>query len=141
VSDRNAPAANRGAQVSAGRRDTNSVPKTSGTTVDDAPLFDVTVNAYGTGFTTRDEAIAAVEDASDAWDRSVIDQAIEAVGRRNVIFSANEVRPLLPKVRAALIGARFLAMAKAGKLEFVGFTTSTDPGAHSALLRRWRWVH
>lgn len=90
-----------------------------------------------TGQLTLDEAIQRVEDSADAWDRHVIDQAIREVAARGVPFSSNDVRPLLPAVRSALIGARFLAARKRGEIRRIGYVPSTDPGTHSHPVALW----
>lgn len=85
----------------------------------------------------RDEGIAQVEAAADDQDRAVIDQAIREVAARGVRFSANDVRPLLPAVRPALIGARFLAAANRKEIRRVGYVKSTDPKTHAHPIAEW----
>lgn len=86
----------------------------------------------------RDEGIAKVEGASDDWDRAVVDRVILEVAARGVRFSANDCRPLFPPdIRPALLGARFLAAAKAGRITKVGYTPSTDKGTHSHPIAEW----
>lgn len=85
----------------------------------------------------RDRALADVEGDADAQDRAVIDQAIRAVAARGRPFSANDVRHLLPVVRTSLIGARFLAAAKAGVITRIGYVVSTDPGTHARPIAQW----
>jgi hypothetical protein len=83
----------------------------------------------------RDGALACV--SAGEWDSAVIDQAIRffaASGRR---FSANEVRPLLPEVRRAAIGVRFMAASRRGVIRRVGSTPSTDPGTHAHRIAVW----
>jgi hypothetical protein len=92
------------------------------------------------GRAARDHALEVVEEAGDDWDRSVVDRAIVETGKRLGEFSANDVRPLLPEVRRSLVGARFLAMAKAGRLESVGYVASSDAGTHASPIRLWEWV-
>jgi len=122
----------------------------AGTDEDEPGLFGAVVEqgAYGGPHTVwtvpsaaeaRDEAIERVE--RDAWsaDRDLIDQAITTVAGRGTPFSANEVRELLPvSVKRSLIGARFLAAAKAGWLVRIGYEPSTDPGTHSSPVAVWR---
>jgi hypothetical protein len=86
----------------------------------------------------RDAALQLVEDSSDEWDRAVIDQGIAALNARGLPWSANDLRPLLPEVRPALIGARFLAAAKRGEMFRAGYVTSTDPGTHARPIVLWR---
>lgn len=90
------------------------------------------------GKALRDEGIARVTEASDEWERAVIDQAIRAVAARGRPFSANDVRPLLPAgVRPKLVGARFMAASRRKEIVKVGWTPSTDPGTHAHPVARW----
>lgn len=86
----------------------------------------------------RDQALAQVEEAGDQWDRSVIDQGIAALNARGLPWSANDLRPRLPAVRSALIGARFLAATKRGEMTRTGWVTSTDPGTHARPVALWQ---
>lgn len=86
----------------------------------------------------RDSVLEMVEEAGDDWDRAVIDQGIEALNSRGVPWSANDLRPLLPGVRAALIGVRFLAAARRGEMARAGYVTSTDPGTHARPIVLWQ---
>jgi hypothetical protein len=86
----------------------------------------------------RDEGIAQVEAASDEIARNAIDQAIAHFAATGAPFSANDTRPLLPDVRAPLIGARFQAAARAGLIRRVGFTQSTEPATHAAWVKVWQ---
>lgn len=66
--------------------------------------------------------------AGDDWDRDVITRAIRAVAERGEPFSLNEVRPLLPAVRTALVGVCVNQLAKAGYLIDTGRRVmSSDP--------------
>lgn len=86
----------------------------------------------------RDVAISLAEDADrDGWDRKVIDQAIESFADKGVAFSSNDVRPLLPEVRPALIGARFLAAARSGRIRRVGYVPSTQKTTHGHPVAQW----
>lgn len=86
----------------------------------------------------RDAAIAMAEDADrDGWDRKVIDQAIDAFADSRRPFSANDLRDLLPDVRSALIGSRFLAAAKQGRIRKVGLVTSTKRNTHAKPVAQW----
>lgn len=90
------------------------------------------------GQALRDEGIARVTEASDQWERDVIDQAISAMVERGRPFSANDVRPLLPPgVRPALVGARFRTAALHRKIRRVGYVPSTDPGTHAHPIALW----
>lgn len=81
--------------------------------------------------TARDAALEEVEAAGDQWDRAVIDQGIDALNARRLPWSANDLRPLLPEVRSALVGARFLAAIKRGDMTRVGYVSSTEPSTHA----------
>lgn len=86
----------------------------------------------------RDEGMRLVTEASDQWDRDVIDQALRAVRQRGARFSANDVRPLLPPgVRPALVGARFMAASRREEIRKVGWVASTDPGTHAHPIALW----
>lgn len=86
----------------------------------------------------RDTAMAAAEGADrDGWDKHVIDQAISAFAAQGRPFSSNDLRPLLPEVRAALIGARFMAASVRGQIRRVGFVTSTKRNTHAKPVAMW----
>lgn len=88
--------------------------------------------------TARDEGMAQAEDAdASGWEKHLIDQAITAFAATGDPFSANDLRPLLPDVRSALMGARFMAAAKAGLIRRVGFATSTKKNTHSKDVAMW----
>lgn len=70
-------------------------------------------------------------EVADVVDSQVIDQAIREVAGGAVSFSANEVRPLLPRVKSSLIGQRFQSLIKAGEIvKTTRRVPSTDPGTH-----------
>jgi hypothetical protein len=86
----------------------------------------------------RDEGMAQAEDADrSGWDKSLIDTAIAAFAGTGEPFSANDLRGLLPDVRSALMGARFMAAAKAGQIRRVGVATSTKKNTHSKDVAMW----
>lgn len=90
------------------------------------------------GAALRDEALAQVEEASDDWQRAVIDQSIREVAAWGRPFSANDCRPLLPPgIRPALVGARFMAASRRGDIRKVGWVASTDPGTHAHPVAQW----
>lgn len=62
---------------------------------------------------------------SDEWDRKVIRQAIDAFAGTGHPFSMNDVRPLLPVVRKALLAKAFVAAERDGVVRKVGTTPST----------------
>lgn len=78
---------------------------------------------------------AVPEDRSDDWDKAVIDQAITHLAASLSSFSANDLRPLLPAVRQALISRRLIAAQHRKEIVAVGFTRSTLPSTHGAFLR------
>lgn len=53
-------------------------------------------------------------------------------------FSANDTRPLLSGVKGAVVGSRFNAAARAGRIKRTGNRiASTDPGTHAHRLDEW----
>jgi hypothetical protein len=119
------------AQVTPAKKSGSILPTGS----DDSVLFAVvsTRNAYGS-------STSYVEQASDDQDRAVVDQAIRELGGMHGTVSANDIRGLLPNVRSALIGARFLSLAKAGKLLKTGYIPATHAAGHGRMVALWRWV-
>lgn len=85
----------------------------------------------------RETGVALVEGASDDWARAVVDQAIRAAAESGRSFSANDLRDLLPAERSGLIGARFLAAAKAGRIIRVGYTPATHAAGHGRPVAVW----
>lgn len=86
----------------------------------------------------RDQGMAHAEDADESgWEKSLIDQGIRAFAETGQPFSANDLRPLLPDVRSSLMGARFMAAAKAGRIRRVGLATSTKKNTHGKDVARW----
>ncbi len=86
----------------------------------------------------RDAGIAAAEDADlTGWDRKLIDQAIEVFATDGLPFSSNTLRPLLPDVRPALMGARFLWAANQGRIRRIGFEPSTKRNTHTKPVALW----
>lgn len=90
------------------------------------------------GEALRDEGMARTTEAADAQDIAVIDQAIDALNRNRVPWSANDLRELLPEVRQPLIGARVRAKARRREMERVGYTPSTLPSTHAHPVAVWR---
>lgn len=86
----------------------------------------------------RDEGISMAEDAAGAAvDRALIDQAIEYLARNQQYLSANDVRDLLPVVRPALMGARFLAAARRGLIVHAGTVHATSASRHANRMGLW----
>ena len=87
----------------------------------------------------RDEGMAQAEEADrSGWNKSLIDQAIDAMARTGERFSANDLRVLLPDdVPGPLFGARFSAAQTAGRIRFVGYTRSTKKNTHGKPVAVW----
>lgn len=86
------------------------------------------------------EGIARATAAASPDARAAIDAAIRTVAARGQVFSANDVRVLVPGARGPLMGARFNAAAKAGRIEHVGYEPSTKGNTHAHRLMTWRGV-
>lgn len=66
---------------------------------------------------TFDEMMTAVGDATDDWERKVIEQAILAIAATGRPFSMNDVRDRLPELTSNnKIGPRLLALAHAERI-------------------------
>lgn len=70
-------------------------------------------------------------------DRLVIDQAIDYLASLGAEFSANDVRELLPVVSGSLIGTRFLAAAKGGRITRTGSTLADHEAGHARRVSTW----
>lgn len=91
------------------------------------------------GRARRDDGVWLAESAFGAgWDRDLIDAAILHLARTRPQLSANEVRDLLPAVRPPLMGARFLAAARAGWIEHAGTIHATSASRHANRMGLWR---
>lgn len=98
-----------------------------------------------TGEDLRDEGVAAVLDADEAvhrGHRKVIEEAIDVLAESGETFTADDVQSALDdetRLRAApnLIGALFNHYRNAGRIERVGWTTSTRTARHAGVLRQW----
>jgi len=87
----------------------------------------------------RDRGMARAEASLHAaWDRAVIDQAITVLAATGQPFSANDVRGLLPDVRPALVGARFMHAARRGLIERIGDELATHKAGHARRVGLWR---
>lgn len=82
--------------------------------------------------------LEAVTDAASPDERSRIDAAIRQVAARGGVWSANDVRVLVPDVSGPLMGARFNAAAKAGLITRVGYEPSTKGSTHGHPVAQWR---
>ena len=107
---------------------------------DEIPLFrDVLADGSVVGAFLRDRGVQLVNDATDEQGRAVVDQAIRVHGEMHSTVNANTIRNLLPAVRPALIGARFLALAKAGKLEKIGYVRASHAAGPGRMIADWAW--
>lgn len=92
----------------------------------------------------RDEGMALASAADqDDWDKRVIDQSIDHLCTLGEVWSANDLRELLPEVRQPLIGERIRAAARKSKknparIKHVGYTPSTLPSTHAHDIKTWR---
>lgn len=103
-----------------------------------APELTSPAEAIAAARAARDAGIAQAEDADrTGWDKSLIDQAVEAFAEAGEPFSANDIRELIGDVRSALIGARFLAAANAGRIRRIGLVTSTKKNTHAKPVACW----
>lgn len=86
----------------------------------------------------RAAGMALAQEADrDGWDKKTIDQAIHAFAGTGRPFSANDLRPLLPEVRSALMGARLYAASIRGLIRKCGQETSTKKNTHAKPVARW----
>lgn len=81
--------------------------------------------------------MAQAEDAGSAWDKALIDQAIDAFAAFGQPFSANNLRDLLPDVRQSLMGSRFYAASVQERIVRVGVVTSTKENTHAKPIELW----
>lgn len=89
---------------------------------------------------TKAEALDRVNAKLSAADKARIDAAILEVARRGSVFSANEVRPLLPEslTEGGVMGGRFGALSKAGDIVHVGYVPSSKSNTHGHDIKTWR---
>lgn len=91
----------------------------------------------------RDEGMAQASAADqDDWDKQVIDQCIDHLCSLGGVWSANDLRNLLPEVRQPLIGERIRAAARKSKktparIVHLGYTPSTLPSTHAHDIKTW----
>jgi len=99
------------------------------------------------GRVLRDEGMAlthAADHARDGIDTKVIDQAIRHLASQDdLVWSANDLRELLPEVRQPLIGERIRAAARSAKgrpslIVHVGYTPSSLPNTRGHEIKTWR---
>jgi hypothetical protein len=87
----------------------------------------------------RDRAFTNL-DASDQRDElTLILDTIVRVADRGAVFSANDVRPLLPEgVNTNRVGRAYARAIELGLIEVHGFTKSTDKGTHGKRVLTYR---
>ena len=90
------------------------------------------------GVREKAEGIARAEAHADPSDRARIDAAIRTVAGRGGVFSANDVRPLIPNAHGPLVGARFNAAARAGVIVRIGYESSTKANTHAHPIATWQ---
>lgn len=107
--------------------------------IDDALAEWINSPGVTEGRALRDEGMARTEAADvDGFDKAVIDARIEELNAERDVWSANDLRRDLPRVRQPLIGARIRAAAKAGRIIHVGYTPSDLPSTHAHDIKTWR---
>lgn len=84
------------------------------------------------------QGIARVEAAADPDLRAMVDEEIRRAAAAGETFSANTFRHMLPDDVGPLMGARFLAAAKAGQIVHVGYEQSTKASTHAHDVKTWR---
>lgn len=94
--------------------------------------------AHGGRLPGKAAVLAAVNDAADPDVKARIDAAIRRVAARGGVFSANDVRPLIPDVRGGVVGARFNAAARSGLIVRVGYVASSKGNTHGHPVAEWR---
>lgn len=70
-------------------------------------------------------------------DAARVDSAIERHMASGRVFSANTMRSELAGVTGAVIGSRFGAFSRAGRIVHVGYERSTDPGTKGHEVKTW----
>lgn len=78
------------------------------------------------------------DERTDEIDKLVIDRVIAHHASLGRTFSSNDLREDLPAVRKALISRRLIAAQNDGLIEKVGFTPSTLPSTHGAVVAVYR---
>lgn len=90
------------------------------------------------GAALKAAGIARVEAAADPDLRAMVDEEIRRAAASGQVFSSNSIRGFLPDDVGPLMGARFLAAAKAGLIEHVAFEVSTKASTHAHRVMTWR---
>lgn len=89
------------------------------------------------GRSLKFDAISRVEAAADPDLRAMVDEEIRRAAAQGKTFSANDFRHMLPDDVGPLMGARFLAAAKAGLIRHVGYEASTKASTHAHDVKTW----
>lgn len=82
--------------------------------------------------------IARADAAADPDVRAMVDEEIRRAAASGQVFSSNSIRGFLPDDVGPLMGARFLAAAKAGLIVRVGYESSTKASTHAHPIAQWR---
>lgn len=90
------------------------------------------------GEALKEQAIAAVDASCDPDVRAMVDEEIRRAAASGQVFSSNSIRGFLPDDVGPLMGARFLAAAKAGLIVRVGYESSTKASTHAHPIAKWR---
>ncbi|GAA3510334.1 hypothetical protein GCM10022234_00750 [Aeromicrobium panaciterrae] len=75
---------------------------------------------------------------TDEWEKRVVAQAIKHIAANNLVFTTDQVRPLLPEVHPNRIGAGFAAASARGEIVHVGYTKSKKVSSHGRVVGMWR---
>jgi hypothetical protein len=90
------------------------------------------------GRAERDKGLATtVSTGPGKWDLAVVLNAIKPFAESGEPFTADDIRPLLPKVGSQVIGAGFNVARRRGLIECVGYQQSTNPSRHASVTRVW----
>jgi uncharacterized Zn finger protein len=81
---------------------------------------------------------AALDRPAAGWDAKVVDHVIRHLASSGKPFSVNDAKPLLPAVSGSIIGARFYAAARSGRIERIGDTHAAHAVGHRRRVGLWR---
>lgn len=125
--DERRPVAGSGAHVDARQADSRSVLPSRA---------EVLQSARG----AREAGAAAADEAAGEWWRRIADQAIRAIARRGLPFTADDLvdRTGLPEAaNPRAMGARFTSAHRDGVIRLVGYAMSR-PSCRGAVVRVWQ---
>ena len=80
------------------------------------------------------ELAVSLDERTDAVDKAVIDAVIQHHASLGIPFSSNSMRDDLPAVRMALVSRRLIAAQNRGLIRKCGYTPSTLPSTHGAVV-------